>query len=223
MFHSRQFLYKCLPIAVLLFVNFVFVSHGYTQPASSSSSSQTKSYLDRSMDTVLESTNEDTSPRFESSLDSSSYSAMSWFLGKVIVVLGIISGIIWLVGKFLKRSGMAGGENEIMGVRSTLPLGNNQYMQIVQVGPQYFMLGVTDSKITMLGELEDADTIQSLRLDQSDNDDDTSSSDNGFQNLMKQFTGAKDHQFQDENNGDYLDQLQQKISQIDSIRDQGKS
>lgn len=210
----------CLPFLLLLSVNFIFVSGLYAE--SPDQSVKTDAYLNQSMDTVLQASEEESSPNLNSSLTYSSDAALGWFLVKVLVVLGVLTAVIFFGGKFLKQSGMTGAENEIMGIRSTLPLGQNQYLQIVQVGPQYYMLGVTENQVSMLGELEDTDTIQSLRMNESD-DGESNSPEGSFQKIIQQFTGSKNHQFTDDESTSDLDQLKEKINQIDTGREHSTS
>ncbi|MFB6355008.1 MAG: FliO/MopB family protein, partial [bacterium] len=63
--------------------------------------------------------------------------SISWFIFKTVIALAVLSGVIWLVSKFLKKTGFGSGDSELMNIRSTLPLGQNQYLQIVQVGKQF--------------------------------------------------------------------------------------
>ncbi|MFB6344711.1 MAG: flagellar biosynthetic protein FliO [bacterium] len=177
------------------------------------SQTESEKFLSQSLDTPLTTGQEQSDPDINADLDnSSSGTSMTWFFIKVVVVLAIILGGIWLLSKILEKSGMAGTGNEIMGVRSTLSIGQNQYLQIVQVGPRYFMLGVTENSVTKLDEITDSDTIEALQLNESDNQD--GQQPRGFAEIFSNFVGSKNHDFKEESTSEYLDDLTDRVNQL---------
>lgn len=186
--------------------------------ASSNTNPKTDSekYLNQSLDSPVQQSEDEEITEFEGTLgNSSSGTNMFWFLLKIGFALIVVVAGIWLVSKFLEKSGMTGANNELMGVRSTLPLGQNQYLQIVQVGKQFFMLGVTDNQVSMLDEITDSDTIRSLKNSTSDG----SGGNGGFGDIIRNAIGTDSHQFNEKDTGDYLDELQQKISRLGNERE----
>jgi flagellar protein FliO/FliZ len=189
-------------------------SFSYAQRTSSSgsSSNEVDAYLNQSLDTGSEGDTEGQVGAFAGNLsDNESESGITWFFIKVAFGLGIVTAGIWLVSKLLQKSGMTGTNSGVMEVRSTLPLGQNQYLQIVQVGNQYFMLGVTDNNISMLDELTDSDTIRTLHQEPDQNERNTSG---GFGEVIRNVIGTDDHEFNQKDTEDYLDELHQKINRI---------
>lgn len=189
---------------------------------SSTDQSRTKAekYLSKSLDTPLNTGQQESSPEVNSSLDSSdSGSSMTWFFIKVVLGLAVILGGIWLISKVIEQSGMAGTGSDIMGVRSTLALGQNQYLQIVQVGPQYFMLGVTENNVTKLDEITDSDTIDALRLDNEGSSE--IDGPRGFSDIISNLVGTTNHDFSGQKTSDYLDDLTSRVSQLNDEAESG--
>lgn len=144
-----------------------------------------------------------------------SSSGIGWFFGKVLLGLIVIAGGIWITAKFLQSSGMVGSQKEWLAVQSSLPLGQNQQLQIVQVGSTYLMLGVTKNNINLLGELTDSETIRKLKLDESDDAESNQQGGFDFGELVQKFTSDSEDNFSPNTEEDYLDTLRQKVSQLD--------
>lgn len=199
--------------SVCLFLLVGFPSLSSAQGMNSSSSpSDVDSYLSQSLDTSPEGDTDEALGGFQGNFSNDgSSSGVAWFFVKIAVGLGIVTGGIWLVSKLLEKSGMTGTDSDVMGVRSTLPLGQNQYLQIVQVGNQYFMLGVTDNNISMLDELTDTDAIRAIHQEKDPDERNTSG---GFGDVIQNVIGTDDHSFNQKDTEDYLDELHQKINRM---------
>lgn len=202
----------------VLFLSFLLVLPLGLQAAENPSgppeeTTNTDQYLNQSLDTPLNEGDEGSDPELSASFENeSSGTSMTWFFLKVVLGLGVILGAIWLISKVIERSGMAGTGNDVMGIRSTLTLGQNQYLQIVQIGPRYFMLGVTENNITKLEEIKDTDTIEALKL----HEEETSEQEGprGFSDIITNLVGTKNHDFKGQNSSDYLSDLTNKVSQL---------
>ncbi|MGL4982769.1 MAG: flagellar biosynthetic protein FliO [Treponemataceae bacterium] len=91
-----------------------------------------------------------------------------WLFIRLILVLGIVIAVIYgLV--FLLKKGMSPRfqENPFLKQLSTLPVGANRSIQVVSVGNQAFLIGVSESNIQLLGEISDKDLIDSMILSAS--------------------------------------------------------
>lgn len=211
---------KCLVATVLLLVlanvSILPPTHAAKQTKDSSAqqpeSESVDAFLNESLDTPVQGAENDRTDQFQGAINNqSSGSGLVWFFIKVGIALGIVIAGIWLVSKLLQKSGMTGTDSDVMGVRSTLPLGQNQYLQIVQVGSQYFMLGVTENQINLLDELTDNDVIRSIKNEEKQNGQ---PGNQGFGEIIKNAIGVENHQFNSKDTEDYLDELQQKINRI---------
>jgi flagellar protein FliO/FliZ len=209
----------CLILAILLLPSPLIAQQSGNGSTANSTRAETGTntdeYLNQSLDTGVLSGEEEESQLNGNLQAQSSGSNLVWFFLKIGFGLGVVIGGIWLVSKVLQKSGMTGTDSELMGIRSTLPVGQNQYLQIVQVGSQYFMLGVTENQVTMLDELTDQDTIRSIRNEDQQSTTETQ----GFSDVIKNAIGMDDHEFNQQDSNDHLDELHQKIDDIRNERE----
>lgn len=94
--------------------------------------------------------------------------AMSWwstiaYLVSLFVVFAFVVGMAYLAARFLgghfaKPMDGRGGR-----VVSHLPLGPNRSVCIVEMASRFFLLGVTEHQITLLGEITDPEEAGRLR------------------------------------------------------------
>lgn len=200
-----------LLLTCLLFLEFVRAS-------SLSAQTSTVQYLKQPLETSSEkSTSRDSSsmpPALNRVRGESSGDSLTWFMAKIVVGLGVVSGGIWGLGRLMQTTGLARGGNGVMEIRSTLPVGKGQYVQVVQVGGQFFMLGVTEKNVRLLGEITDSDTIQDLRS--SDFGASQPPEESTFSNLLARFTGTQSHQFAGSGSVDLLQNLRHKVQDLRS-------
>ena len=98
--------------------------------------------------------------------------AMSWwstiaYLVSLFVVFAFVVGMAYLAARFVGghfAKPMAGQGGRIV---SHLPLGPNRSVCIVEMAGKFFMLGVTEHQITLLGEVTDEEEIGRLRHQES--------------------------------------------------------
>lgn len=181
-------------------------------------STRQKNYLDQSVDLetgentgALTSLPENTS---EPDVDTSD-SSVTWYITKTMAVLVVLSLGIWGILKFLKQSGFGGASNEFMSIHSTLAVGQNQYLQIVQVGKQFFIIGVTDNNVNMLGEITDSEMVTDLQLNSGGDEQNQQSGMSDFGDLLSQFTGTNQHGF---NNSDEENPESESESQLSDLK-----
>lgn len=146
------------------------------------------------------------------------------FIGKFIMAIVVLGALLWGLVKFLETTGVAGTSGDLMSVKSTLALGQNQNLQIVEVGEQYFMLGVTDDSVQMLGEVTDESTLREIRVNGNGSG---AEGENTFAGLLEQFTGSEtfgqngdDDADQDSTQPESFEDLRQRITDIRQRRDQ---
>ena len=89
----------------------------------------------------------------------------AWLIIKTILVLALFVGGFYYFYKFVtQKSGMNLSGQEAIQILSTVSLGANKFIQIVDVAGKLFLLGVTDSSINLLTEIKDKDEIDRIRL-----------------------------------------------------------
>jgi flagellar protein FliO/FliZ len=91
-----------------------------------------------------------------------------WDLARMILVLGCVVGIIYLVFYLLKKAGNGRfSETEHISIVGTQNLPGNRAIYLVRVGSQVFMVGAGGDSVTMLGEITEKETVDSVILNAS--------------------------------------------------------
>ncbi len=89
----------------------------------------------------------------------------AWLLIKMIFALAVVAGIAYLVIRMLKKNMKTANDNDpFLRKVSSIALGQGKSVQIVTIQDNAFVLGVTDSNITLLGTLEDKQLINAMNV-----------------------------------------------------------
>ncbi len=89
----------------------------------------------------------------------------AWMIIKTILVLGLFGGGFYMFFKFVsQKAGLHVSGQEAIQILSTVSLGTNKFVQIVDVAGKVFLLGVSDSNINLLTEIKDREDIDRIRL-----------------------------------------------------------
>ena len=89
----------------------------------------------------------------------------AWLIIKTILVLALfICGFYFFYRFVAQKSGINLYGQEAIRILSTVSLGTNKFIQIVDVGGKMFLLGVTDNNINLLTEIKDREEIDRIRL-----------------------------------------------------------
>lgn len=84
---------------------------------------------------------------------------------RTLVVLGvIIVGIYLLFRLLLKNKNKIVTDSEIIKVLATYPLAANRVIQVVDIAGQVLILGVSDSSINLITEINDKEVIDRIKL-----------------------------------------------------------
>jgi len=88
-----------------------------------------------------------------------------WFLVRLVLVLVLICAGAYGALHLIRKSGkVSASADQFLANPSGLQLGPNQSVQVVTIGDKALLLGVTDSSINLLCELDDRELIDSLKL-----------------------------------------------------------
>ncbi|HKJ85317.1 MAG TPA: flagellar biosynthetic protein FliO [Spirochaetia bacterium] len=88
-----------------------------------------------------------------------------WDLVRMVLVLGSVVGIIYGVFFLLKRAGNGKFvQSDLIKVVGSQNLPGNRAIYLVQVGTQIFMVGAGGESITLLGEITDKETVDTMIL-----------------------------------------------------------
>jgi flagellar biogenesis protein FliO len=87
---------------------------------------------------------------------------------RTIAVMGvIIIGIYFLFRLLIRNKNRVVTDSDIIKILATYPLAANRIIQVVDIGGQVLVLGVSDSSINLITELEDQEVIDRLKISNS--------------------------------------------------------
>ena len=96
--------------------------------------------------------------------NNSLWSTISPFVNMILVLIAVIAciyGIVWL----LKKSMRPGAENDpYLKKTASITLSPGKSVQIVTLQDKAYLLGVSDSSITLISEIEDKELIDAMNL-----------------------------------------------------------
>ncbi len=178
--------------------------------------SSTDQYLKKPLDEneAADESSESPPPALRQAQSNTGELSLSWFLVKIALGLGVVVAGVWGVTRLLKSTGMGGSSDGFMEIRSTLAVGQGQYVQVVQVGRQFFMLGVTGENVRMLGEITDSETIRELHFQEEEQKQRETGQRTGFSSLLERFLGTSQHEFSDDEGVEEFQDLRQKIQDL---------
>jgi len=88
-----------------------------------------------------------------------------WMFIKMILVLGIFAGGFYYFYRFVtKKAGISIFGGEAIKVLSVVPLGQNKFLQLIDVAGKVMVIGVSDNNISMLSEINEKDQIDRIRI-----------------------------------------------------------
>ena len=89
----------------------------------------------------------------------------AWLIFKTILILGMLVGGFYFFFKFVtKKTGIHALGQEVIKILSIVPVGQNKFLQVVDIAGRILVLGVTDSTINIITEVEGRDEIDRIRL-----------------------------------------------------------
>lgn len=103
-------------------------------------------------------TDEDFEPRLEEE-------SAVWMFFKMIIILGLFGAGFYYFYRFVSRKtgvGIFGGD--AIRVLSAVPLGQNKYLQVVDLAGKVLVIGVSDNAINLISEITDKDQIDRIRI-----------------------------------------------------------
>jgi len=84
---------------------------------------------------------------------------------KTIFILGIFIVALYYIFKFIsKKQGLNFQNLNIIKVVSSLPIGTNRFLLLIELEGRYFLIGSTDSSINLIKEISDKDLISRIEL-----------------------------------------------------------
>jgi flagellar biosynthetic protein FliO len=91
--------------------------------------------------------------------------SIAWMIIKTILVLALFIGGFYMFFKFVtQKAGLHISGQEAVQILSTVPVGTNKFIQIIDVAGKVFLIGVSDNNISLLTEIKDRVDIDRIRL-----------------------------------------------------------
>lgn len=98
----------------------------------------------------------------EPSAEEQSY---GWLIFKTILILGtLVAGFYFFFQYVTKKAGIQTVGQNVVQVLSIVPVGQNKFLQVVDMAGKILVLGVSDNNINLITEIHDKDEIDRIRL-----------------------------------------------------------
>lgn len=89
----------------------------------------------------------------------------AWLVVKTIFILGFIVGIFYIFLKYVtKKAGINVLGTDAIQVLSMVPIGQNKFLQIIDIAGKVLVLGVSDNSISLITEISDKSEIDRIRI-----------------------------------------------------------
>jgi len=88
-----------------------------------------------------------------------------WLIVKTIFILGVlVAGFYFFFQYVTRKTGIQSIGQEVVQVLSVVPVGQNKFLQVVDVAGKILVLGISDNNINLITEVKDRDEIDRIRL-----------------------------------------------------------
>ncbi len=87
---------------------------------------------------------------------------------KTLLILVIFGGGVYYIFKYISRKqGFVPLSSNIIKLISTVPVGTNRFVQLIEVGTHYYLIGSTESGISLISEITDNESINMIKIQQN--------------------------------------------------------
>jgi len=117
-------------------------------------------------------------------------SSYAWDIFKLLLILGLMVGGFYYFFKYIsKKTGINVRGTDIMRVIAIVPIGQNKYIQVVDLAGKLLVIGVADGGINLITEITNKDEIDRIRLTGSFDDKNSGGGPSTFQDFLKERIG----------------------------------
>ncbi len=89
----------------------------------------------------------------------------TWLVVKTLIVLGALVGGFYYFFRFVtKKAGIQTLGRDVIKVLSVIPVGQNKFLQVIDLAGRIMVIGVSDASINLITEILDKDEIDRIRL-----------------------------------------------------------
>ncbi len=84
---------------------------------------------------------------------------------KTLLILGIFGICIYYFARYIsKKQGLSFPHLNVIKIITSIPVGTNRFVQVIEVGNKYYLIGSTDSNINLLTEVVDKETLNMIKI-----------------------------------------------------------
>ncbi len=84
---------------------------------------------------------------------------------KTLFILALFGfGVYYLFKYISQKQGLMTSNVNLIKLLASLPVGTNRFVQLIEMGNNYFLLGVSDNNINLLKEITDKETINLIQV-----------------------------------------------------------
>jgi flagellar protein FliO/FliZ len=92
----------------------------------------------------------------------------SWDFLRMVLILAAVVGVIYLIFWLLKRGFRRQlPQNDLIRLLGTRNLSGNRALHLVEMGKQVFLVGSAEGSISLISEIRDRETLDSIALERS--------------------------------------------------------
>ena len=88
-----------------------------------------------------------------------------WDIVRMILILGMVLGAIYLLFRILKKAGGTHFENsDLIALRATMGMGGNRSLHLVEVGGEFFLIGSAENSVNLVAKIDDKDSLDQIKF-----------------------------------------------------------
>jgi flagellar protein FliO/FliZ len=112
---------------------------------------------------------------------------------RMVLVLALVAGIIYLVVFFLRRVSRPQAEqNPHLKILASTHLGNGRFVHVVSLGNQAWLVGAGEGGVNHIADINDKEALDAMLLDASRKSAEELNPVSGFRSLLKRFSASGD-------------------------------
>ena len=137
----------------------------------------------------------------------------SWDFLRMVLILAAVVGVIYLIFWMLKRGFKRQlPQNDLIRLLVTRNLAGNRALHLVELGKQVFLVGAAEGSISLISEIRDQETLDSIVLERSQNQ---ARSPQSFADFFKSFLKSGKQQGSSERATiDFMKQQRQRLEKL---------
>lgn len=92
---------------------------------------------------------------------------MGWMLFRLVLSLAFVAALLFLAARVAKKRGL-GRSAALIEVLARQPLGRTSSVNVIRVAGRVMVIGATDTQITLLGEVDNAEVEAEIERTEAD-------------------------------------------------------